>query len=617
MKEIEELEFRMKGVDHLSRPLKAAERNVKNLGKQTELASKQMTVFGNKVKDIRKFNMGALQQAGYQVGDYAVQVANGTSKMQAFGQQAPQFLQIFGPIGSVIGAVVAILAAAGVAFQKSSEAAEKAAGKAKTYREQMDMLEASIRALTDAQILNSTNVEMMRKKYGSLTADLREFLKIQRELALIETMEQTTRAFGKLINTKEYIKVVGDLGGLRDDITEAERALALAIEDELSVDEINAFKESLAASEQQFAALNAQLDNMPEGKIMAISEEFLAAAESKNFEGMTSAIVSMRQQIVQLPAVTRQALLPMVVQMEGQMRSLAVAMEPPKLAADAIAEAMVPILDPRHPNYDPIKAEFYKVQQGAEEAKKAVDEVNISMIQMRALKKRGDDPVIFDPRDPRYDKIAVLMAQIREEYENTNNSVSKTKNSVRDLAKTIETKLTPEMKRLRDFGEAVGNSFENSMMSMVDGTVKAKDAFRAMALDIMHELYRIFVVKKVTGFITDFFDMASLPTGKAHTGTEGLPSFAGGGYTGSGARSGGMDGKGGFMAMLHPRETVVDHTKGQGGGVTVVQNINVSTGVQQTVRTEIKSLMPQIANSAKAAVLDAKRRGGSYGKAFA
>jgi uncharacterized phage protein gp47/JayE len=53
-----------------------------------------------------------------------------------------------------------------------------------------------------------------------------------------------------------------------------------------------------------------------------------------------------------------------------------------------------------------------------------------------------------------------------------------------------------------------------------------------------------------------------------------------------------------------------------GGGVTVVQNINVSTGVQQTVRTEIKSLMPQIAEASKAAVADAKRRGGSYGRNF-
>lgn len=42
-------------------------------------------------------------------------------------------------------------------------------------------------------------------------------------------------------------------------------------------------------------------------------------------------------------------------------------------------------------------------------------------------------------------------------------------------------------------------------------------------------------------------------------------SFDGGGYTGSGSRSGGLDGKGGFMAMLHPNETVFDHTKGQSG----------------------------------------------------
>ena len=46
-----------------------------------------------------------------------------------------------------------------------------------------------------------------------------------------------------------------------------------------------------------------------------------------------------------------------------------------------------------------------------------------------------------------------------------------------------------------------------------------------------------------------------------------------------------------------------------GGAVTVNQTINISTGVQQTVRTEIKSLMPMIADNAKSAVLDAKRRG--------
>lgn len=57
-------------------------------------------------------------------------------------------------------------------------------------------------------------------------------------------------------------------------------------------------------------------------------------------------------------------------------------------------------------------------------------------------------------------------------------------------------------------------------------------------------------------------------------------SFDGGGYTGNGSRSGGMDGKGGFMAMLHPQETVTDHSKGQRAGgagqaVTVIQNFTV------------------------------------------
>ena len=142
--------------------------------------------------------------------------------------------------------------------------------------------------------------------------------------------------------------------------------------------------------------------------------------------------------------------------------------------------------------------------------------------------------------------------------------------------------------------------------------MSVKDAFRSMAAEIIAELYRIFVVKQITGFISNAITGAmggsSVPA--APMPRPAIPSADGGGYTGNSARSGGLDGKGGFMAMLHPRETVLDHTKGQGtGGVVINQTINVSTGVQQTVRTEIKTLMPQIADAAKAAVADAKRRG--------
>ncbi|GLS27734.1 hypothetical protein [Marinibactrum halimedae] len=63
-----------------------------------------------------------------------------------------------------------------------------------------------------------------------------------------------------------------------------------------------------------------------------------------------------------------------------------------------------------------------------------------------------------------------------------------------------------------------------------------------------------------------------------------MQSFDGGGFTGYGPRSGGIDGKGGFPAILHPNETVMDHTKGQGSitKITIINNGQPKTAqVQQ------------------------------------
>jgi len=184
--------------------------------------------------------------------------------------------------------------------------------------------------------------------------------------------------------------------------------------------------------------------------------------------------------------------------------------------------------------------------------------------------------------------------------------------------------LEAQEQRLQDISDTVSSNFGDALMSIVtdfevlNGSIEdfgynAEQVFKNMAREIIKELYRIFVVKQITGFIS----AAVGDVGSLFQGRTGFLQFDGGGYTGSGPRSGGLDGKGGFLAMLHPRETVIDHTKGQSAeGVTVVQNINISTGVQQTVRNEIRTLMPQIAEASKAAVADAKRRGGSYGRNF-
>jgi len=61
-------------------------------------------------------------------------------------------------------------------------------------------------------------------------------------------------------------------------------------------------------------------------------------------------------------------------------------------------------------------------------------------------------------------------------------------------------------------------------------------------------------------------------------GPQEAPSFAGGGYTGDGPRVGGIDGKGGFPAILHPRERVIDLTARNGNVAMQPAQINIQTG---------------------------------------
>ena len=87
-------------------------------------------------------------------------------------------------------------------------------------------------------------------------------------------------------------------------------------------------------------------------------------------------------------------------------------------------------------------------------------------------------------------------------------------------------------------------------------------------------------------FLTEENDLGGFVEGQRYmtrrTGTGGsvseLVSFAGGGYTGNGPRSGGLDGQGGFLAMLHPRERVTDLASGArgaaSGGITADFKLN-------------------------------------------
>ena len=159
--------------------------------------------------------------------------------------------------------------------------------------------------------------------------------------------------------------------------------------------------------------------------------------------------------------------------------------------------------------------------------------------------------------------------------------------------------LTNLLSPLERFNQELGftkDNLENTVVAsmkkfedtIIDGLKNGKLEFKAFADFVVEQLIRIAIqqmlIKPITSRFESFF--------------EGL-SFDGGGYTGSGSRSGGIDGKGGFPAILHPNETVIDHTKGQSMGTTV--NFNISTvdaaGFDQLLASR-KGLITSIINNA-------------------
>ena len=105
------------------------------------------------------------------------------------------------------------------------------------------------------------------------------------------------------------------------------------------------------------------------------------------------------------------------------------------------------------------------------------------------------------------------------------------------------------------------------------------------------------------------FAMAALTVanGMAQVAQIKAQSFEGGGFTGYGARAGGLDGKGGYMAMVHPNESIIDHTKGQGQGITIVNNVD-ATGGGSDVDQRIRVAMEVTSQQTVAQVQDLLRR---------
>ena len=162
---------------------------------------------------------------------------------------------------------------------------------------------------------------------------------------------------------------------------------------------------------------------------------------------------------------------------------------------------------------------------------------------------------LFQVRADNADPLNQYFNQLKERLGDTRGQIA-------ELAQTIETELASAMSR--------------SITGLIDGTTTVQEAFSEMFanigkafIDMATEMIAKALIMKAVGAVTSMFGGGGGGGGGWNNPSDfnsiiQLPSYSGGGSTGNAPRSGGIDGRGGFPAILHPQETVVDHTGAMG-----------------------------------------------------
>jgi tape measure domain-containing protein len=158
-------------------------------------------------------------------------------------------------------------------------------------------------------------------------------------------------------------------------------------------------------------------------------------------------------------------------------------------------------------------------------------------------------------------------------------------NTLKEIIKTIYGAVDAVNKTIRDGIGATWSWLQSAIGNVAGGLVRPFEAAAGAIKGVLRSVLQ-FGANVINGFLGAINQMIVAVNGVAGRlrlpqlptfGAVSVPSFAGGGYTGDAPRSGGLDGRGGFMAMLHPRETVIDHVRtGAGGGTGIT--IPIQTG---------------------------------------
>lgn len=612
------------------------------------------------------------QQAGYQVSDFIVQVQSGTNPFVAFSQQASQLAGVLplvaGNLGLTTTAAIGLSAALGIGIplvgalgaawlvsKKSQEdftaslpplkqALKGVREETKELAAEIAILQGNFETASEAALENAIATMKAERsglgprtgKFATLGADIKE---AERALKLLrdrrDFLEQESQYYNDILGSTEGLKQANqalndifesrlgtiddtannyeDILGSSKGLAEAEQALNDIFESRLGTidDTANKYEDVLGTAEGLQSALTALLE-LEEARKNAIIEGLFGGLDKQ---------VERANEFYDVAITGQEELNDLASELGTRLgTSFAEGLE---IIRQAKAEASVGL--DAFGGSGEFKYSTSSTYKPPAKTKTTGGGRSTKEILANLQKQINLEKYLVDASDAR----KRVVQAVGETYARNNPQIieglTEQVQAIKDIEaqearriKTLE-EAAQKQKEMQDF---ISQSFESGFMSIIDGTQSVKDAFRSMARDIIAELYRVLVVKKLVSAATGYLGFAD---GGVFQGGSQVQAFADGGVVGGPTFFPMSGGKTGLMGEAGP-EAIMPLKRGKdgklgveaqgGGSITVNQTINVSTGVQQTVRTEIKSLMPQIAESAKAAVADAKRRGGSYGKAF-
>ncbi|TYG15009.1 phage tail tape measure protein [Enterobacter asburiae] len=142
----------------------------------------------------------SMQQAGYQVQDFIVQVQGGQSALVAFAQQGSQLAGAFGPGGAVVGAVIALSSVIAGVLITSLNGGKNA----------MDALKDAAEAMDKVITISSQGVAALSDKYAALARVNADVATLLRNQALLEYNQAISKIPKAISDASDAFITLGD-----------------------------------------------------------------------------------------------------------------------------------------------------------------------------------------------------------------------------------------------------------------------------------------------------------------------------------------------------------------------------------------------------------------------